>query len=203
MATDKRNELLTTYTSDVQTLVTHGIQTIQRQVENLKKVSHLDAKAAVNEFDRVLKSQKSIIDARLTALGGSASRPMKDAVSSLAGVAAGFIDAVRPSEAAKSLRDDHTFFSHLGVSWLMLHTTALSLGDMETARVAERGYGETARCLMHIDHILPKVVVEELREDVKAADVEEQTRKMVKQAWNREASTTFSAGTSGQPRPSA
>jgi hypothetical protein len=203
MATDKRNELLTTYTSDVHALITHGLQAIQRQVENLKKVSHVDAKTAVNEFDRILKSQKSIIDARLTALGGSTTKPVKDAVSAVAGVAAGFINAVRPSEAAKSLRDDHTFFNHLGIAWLMLHTTALSLGDMETARIAERGYGETARCIMHIDHILPKVVVEELREDVKAADVEEQTRRMVKQAWNREAAPFGAATTPGQPRPTA
>lgn len=204
MATDKRNELLTTYTSDVHALITHGLQTIQRQVENLKKVSHVDAKTAVNEFDRILKSQKTIIDARLAALGGSTTKPIKDAVSAMAGVAAGFINAVRPSETAKSLRDDHTFFSHLGVAWLMLHTTALSLGDLETARIAERGYSETARCIIHIDTILPKVVVEELREDVKAADVQEQTLKMVKQAWNREGPPLGSTGsTQGQPRPSA
>ena len=204
MATDKRNELLTTYTSDVHALITHGHQTIERQVENLKKVSHVDARTAVTEFERLLKSQKAIVEARIQALGGSMTKPIKDAVSAVAGVAAGFINAVRPSEAAKSLRDDHTFFSHLGVAWLMLHTTALSLGDMETARIAERGYGETARCIMHIDRILPKVVVEELREEVKAANVEEQTLKMVKQAWNREAPTFGTAGsTSGQPRPTA
>jgi len=203
MATDKRNDLLTTYTTDVHALVSHGLTTIERQVGNLKNVSHLEAKSAVSEFERVLRGQKKFIEARITALGGKASQPMKDAVSAVAGVAAGVINAVRPSETAKSIRDDHTFFSHLGVSWLMLHTTALSLGDVETANIAERGYSETARCIMHIDKILPRLVIEELREHVTAADVGEQTRKMAMMAWNREA-PTFGATTQNvsQTRPS-
>ena len=32
---------------------------------------------------------------------------------------------------------------------------AASLGDMETASLAERGYDETARMIMHVDRILP------------------------------------------------
>jgi hypothetical protein len=57
---------------------------------------------------------------------------------------------------------------------------------------------------MHVDNILPKLVVEELREDVKAADVEARTRAMVRDAWNRE-SPTFGTTTTipSQPRPTA
>lgn len=75
--------------------------------------------------------------------------------------------------------------------WLMLHTTASSLGDAATASMAERGYADTARMIMHVDTILPKIVVEELGEDkaLHPANVEEQTRRMMKNAWNREAST--------------
>ena len=203
MGTDKRNELLTTYTSDVHALITHGHKAIQRQVENLKNVSHVDAKNAVVELERVLAGQLKSIETRITALGGSSTQPVKDAVSAVAGVAAGLINAVRGSEAAKSIRDDHTFFSQLGVAWLMMHTTATSLGDTETARVAELGYRETARCIMHIDRILPKIVVEEVREDVTSAtDATEQTRAMMMTAWNRE-SPTFGAATTttGQGRP--
>ena len=194
MATDKRNELLTTYTTDVHALISHGLTTIERQVSNLEKVSHVEAKNAVSDFARVLRGQKTFIEARITALGGKATQPVKDAVSAIAGVAAGVINAVRPSETAKSIRDDHTYFSHLGVSWLMLHTTALALGDIETATIAERGYSETARCIMHIDKILPRLVIEELRESLPVANVGEQTRTMVMMAWNREA-PTFGAPT--------
>jgi hypothetical protein len=191
MGTDKKNEILTTYVSDVHALVVHGLQVIHRQVENLKNVSHQDAKTAVAAFEGILNTQKRDLESRIQALGGSTTKPVKDAVSAVVGVAAGVVNAVRPSETAKSIRDDHTFFSHLGVSWLMLHTTAMSLGDSTTAAIAERGYADTARMIMHADRILPKIVVEELREDraLQPSDVEQQTRTMLKSAWNREVPT--------------
>ncbi|GAC1394775.1 MAG: hypothetical protein NVS3B10_09330 [Polyangiales bacterium] len=192
MATDKKNEVLTTYVSDVHALVTHGVQAVHRQVEQLKNVSHQDAKTAVALFETTLKAQESALETRIKALGGSTTKPVKDAVSALAGVAAGIINAIRPSETAKSIRDDHTYFSHLGVAWLMLHTTATSLGDTETASLAERGYADTAKMIMHIDRILPKIVVEELGEDkaLHPQDTQGQTRTMVKKAWDRDAAAS-------------
>jgi len=190
MATsDKKNEVLTTYVGDVHALVSHGQQAIHRQVEQLKDVSHHDAKIAVAAFEQILAKQKADLETRIKALGGSATAPVKDAVAAVAGVAAGLINAIRASETAKSLRDDHTYFNHLGVAWLMLHTTASSLGDAETAALADRGYEDTTKAIMHITRILPKIVVEELREDkeLHPFDTEQQTRSMVKKAWDREA----------------
>src|SRR5436190_14974274 len=122
MATDKRNETLTTYVGDVHALVSHGLQAIHRQVEQLKNVSHRDARTAVAAFEGILRNQELALQDRIKALGGSATKPVKDAVSAVAGVAAGLINAVRPSETVKSIRDDYTFISQLGVAWLMLHT---------------------------------------------------------------------------------
>ncbi|MDB4937784.1 MAG: hypothetical protein JWP87_4756 [Labilithrix sp.] len=191
MGTDKKNDILTTYVGDVHALVVHGLNTIQRQVENLKNVSHQDAKTALAAFQGILNRQKSELEQRIQTLGGNTTRSVKDVVSAVAGVAAGVVNAVRPSETAKSIREDHNFFSHLGVAWLMLHTTATSLGDTNTASIAERGYADTARMIMQIDRILPKIVIEELREDrsLQPTDVEQQTRSMLKNAWNREAPT--------------
>jgi hypothetical protein len=188
----KSNEILTTYVSDVHALVAHGLQAIDRQVENLKNVSHQDAKMAVKDFQSILKTQKSELESRIQQLGGSATQPIKDAVSAAAGVAAGLINAVRPSEAAKSIRDDHTFFSHLGVAWLMLHTTASSLGDAATAMLSDRGYTDTTKVIMEINRILPKIVVEELREnkELHPVDTNEQTRQMVQNAWRSQPPAT-------------
>lgn len=189
MADENRNQVLTTYTSDVHALVTHGLQAVHRQVEQLKNVSHKDAPVAVMAFERILTAQKAALEDRVKALGGTATGPVKDAVSAVAGVAAGLIDAVRPAETAKALRDDHTFFNHLGISWLMLYTTATSLADQETAALAQRGYNDTTRMIMHVDRILPKIVIEELCENkqLSPTDTQEQTRAMLKQAWDREA----------------
>jgi hypothetical protein len=188
-STNKRNEVITTYTSDVHSLVSHGVQAIHRQVEQLKNVSHQDAKVAVVAFESTLKQQQSALEDRIKSLGGSTTQPVKDAVSAVAGVAAGLVNAVRPSETAKSLRDDYTYFNGLGVSWLMLHTTATSLGDSETAQLAQRGYADTTRIIMHLSRILPKIVVEELREDkeLMPANTADETRAMLKAAWNYDA----------------
>lgn len=189
MATDKRNQTLSTYASDVHALVTHGIQVIHRQVDQLKDVSHRDARAAVIAFEGMLRKQEMELQDRIKLLGGSMTQQVKDVVSAVTGVAAGLINAVRPSETAKSIRDDYTFLSHLAIAWLMLHTTATSLGDSETAALAERGYADTSRMIMHIDRIMPKIIVEELREDrsLQPLDTEAQTRSMVKKAWEQQA----------------
>lgn len=181
-----RNETLTTYVGDVHALVSHGLQAVERQVVNLRNVSHKDALPAVLEGQRMLERQKDALQARLDSLGGRATAPVKDAVTAVAGVAAGIINAVRPSETVKSLRDDAAFFSGLGIAYLLLYTTATGLGDAETSTVAQEGYEDAARMVMHLDAILPKVTIEELREDrLDVSDVTAQVKAMVVKAWDR------------------
>lgn len=186
--TETRQGTLQTYVGDVHALVAHGLKAIDRQTDNLAKVSHKDAQPAVMEAKRTLEKQLALLDGRLKSLGGSATAPVKDAVSAIAGVAAGLINAVRPSETVKSLRDDATYFSGLGIAYLLLYTTAAGLNDGETATVAEQGYRDCARLIMHFDRILPKVTVEELREGkLDVTDVTEKVKAMVQNAWDRAA----------------
>lgn len=181
-----RNETLSKYVGDVHALVAHGLQVISQQTSNLKNVSHKDALPAVEASKRVLESQKAVLDARIKALGGSSTAPVKEAVSAAVGVAAGVINAMRASETVKSLRDDATFFSGLGVAYLLLYTTASGLSDSETATLAQKGYEDCARSVMSFDRILPKITVEELREDkLDVMDVTDKVRVMVQGAWDR------------------
>jgi hypothetical protein len=192
MATDnKALETILTYTGDVHALITHGLQVIEQQNERMKTVSHKDAQPAVAEFKRVLTAQNVALEARVTALGGKATTPVKDALSAALGGMAGLVNKARASETCKSIRDDYTFLSHLAVAYMMLHTTSQSLADQETAALAEKGYTETARLLMHIDKILPKIVVEELNEDKELHPVDAQatTQQMIKKAWDRESTS--------------
>lgn len=193
MPNDKKTETLLKYVTDVHALVSHGLTTMKRQAENLKSVSHEDARKAVPAFVSLLQKQDDELHARIKSLGGSASQPVKDAVSAVAGVAAGVVNAVRPTETPKSIRDDHTYFNHLGIAWMMLFSTASSLGDTETASMSERGYDETTKAILHINHILPKIVVEELREDkeLNPSDSADKTREMTKAAWSHEAPTSL------------
>jgi hypothetical protein len=107
---------------------------------------------------------------------------------------AGLYNQVRTEAVSKSVRDDYTFLSHCSVSWLMLMTTARSLGDHDTEELAESGYRDTARLIIQVDRLMPELVVEELRQDeFPAQDVSDWARRIVSDAWNRESSTIGSA----------
>lgn len=189
MASETPNDVLRTYTSDMHSLVSHGLRAVERQIDNLKKEDHPEAYATVQEIARTLRSHENMLEARCKSLGSSATKPVKDAVSAVAGVVAGLINAVRPEEAAKSLRDDETFLAHAGAAYLMLFTTAAGLGDRETENLARTGYQDVARLSMEVDHLLPKVVLQELKQDgLTVGDVSIEAIAMMKQAWNRDTS---------------
>lgn len=189
MTTERATTTLTTYITDMHALIVHSLQVFERQLDNLRKKGHPEALAAVGEFQRTLQGHLTLLDARARALGGSTAQPVKDAITTVTGFAAGLINAVRPEEAAKSIRDDYTGLSHVAISFLMLHATAKGLGDDETASIAETGYRDAARLVMMIDRIMPALVIAELRQDgLTVADVSEASRAMVHQAWQREAS---------------
>lgn len=179
---------LTTYITDMHALINHGLQAIDRQVDSMRGKRHVQAFEAVQEFQRTLRTHLTMLDARTKALGGKTTQPIKDAVTTVAGFFAGLIGTVRPAETPKAIRDDYTFLSHVAIGYLMLVTTATSLGDRETATLAESGYRDAARMVMLIDRIMPRLVIEELREDnLPISDVAEQVVAMIPDAWKREA----------------
>ena len=184
---DKQRETITKYLGDLYALESHGHEAISRQVANLEHSGHQDARRGAAELKGMLERHLTAIDARLEALGGSPTSPVKDAVSTVAGVAAGVYNKVRNEEASKSIRDDSTFLSHTAIAYLMLHTTALAFEDRETAALAERGYRDAARAIMAIDRVMPPLVLQELRQDgFQVRDVADECATMVHDAWNRE-----------------
>ncbi|MDC0723141.1 hypothetical protein [Nannocystis bainbridge] len=186
---EKTTATLTTYITDMHALVNHGLRAIDRQARMLTGSNHLQALGAVQEFQRTLENHRKLLDARAEALGGKVTQPFKDAVTTVTGFLAGLTNRVRPLSACKAIRDDYTYLSHVAVSYLMLFTTANGLGDSDTALLAEQGYRDAARMVMHIDRILPSLVAQELREhNLPIADLEHQSRTMLARAWKREES---------------
>ena len=178
------------YLHDMHSLISHGHEAIKRQREQLKDAGHPQAFAAVQGFEATMDQHMAMLKRRLEAIGESPTSPIQDAASAIAGVAAGFYNAVRSEEASKSIRDDYTFFSHSAIAYLMLHTTTESLGDRETADVAGRGYRDMARMMMEIDRFMPDLVIHELRQDGhQAGDVAEKCRQLVHEAWRSPSSS--------------
>src|SRR3712207_2865248 len=162
---DKTRQTITKYLGDLHALESHGYEAISRQVDNLKDTGHQDAYRGTVELKGMLERHLAALEARLTALGGSPTGPVKYAVSAVVGVAAGVYNKVRDGEASKSIRDDYPFFSHTAIAYLMLHTTALGFGDRETGSLAEQGYRDAARAIGAIDRFMPPLVLQELRQD--------------------------------------
>jgi hypothetical protein len=188
---EKSRAVIAKYLHDMHSLISHGHQAIKRQREQLKDSGHPPARAAVEGFEATMDEHLAMLKRRLGAIGESATSPLQDAASAVAGVAAGFYNAVRSEEASKSIRDDYTFFSHSGMAYLMLHTTTESLGDRETADVAARGYRDMARMMMEIDRVMPELVIWELRQDGhQATEVAEKCHRLVHEAWRSPTGTS-------------
>lgn len=180
----KVQQTLTKYLGDMYSLESHGLKAISSQVDELKGMNHPDALQLAEDFKRTLERHVNEIEARTKALGGSPTGPVKQAVSAVAGFAAGLYNDVRTEQASKSIRDDYAFLSLDAIAYLMLHTTAMSLGDQETASLAARGYQDCARMVMAIDRVMPGLVLRELRQDgFNAQDVAGACERLIHDSW--------------------
>lgn len=164
MATATRQtETLTKYLGDMHALESHIFQAIDKQLKLLD--DHPDAQEQVRVYRASLSGHLDALKMRLDALGGSPTHPVKEGVAAVLGVAAGLYDKVRSEEASKDIRDDYTALNHSIIAYTMLHTTALALGDRETADLAKRHMTDNAKFVMEINNFMPKLVLDELRQD--------------------------------------
>ena len=181
---DKKQETLTKYLGDMKAVVSHVHTAMERQRDEFtdqSDVAQLIARVALS-----LKRQDDALGARLEALGGSPTHPVKEVVSDALGVVAGLYNKVRTEGAAKGLRDDHTALNLVYLSYTMLHTTAVALGDAETAALAKRSFTEVAQFVTDVDRLVPPVVLRELLDDDLGpldATAAEQTGSAVRDAW--------------------
>lgn len=181
---DKRQETITKYLGDMKSVVSHVFTAMERQKDEFKdkpEVSQTIARIALG-----LKRQDDALGRRLEALGGSPTHPVKEAVSDALGVFAGLYNKVRTEGAAKGLRDDHVALNLVYMSWTTLHTTAVALGDQETAALAKGSVVEVAKFVNEVDHLVPPVVFAELQDgDLGSLDpsAPEGTLAAIREAW--------------------
>lgn len=181
----KEQELLTKYIGDMHALESHILQAIDKQVKLLD--DHEDARAKTVVFRDTLNNHLTALDQRLKDLGGSPTHPLKEGVAAALGVAAGLVDKVRTSEAAKDLRDDYTALNHAIIAYEMMYTTAVAGRDQQTADLAKRHIKDLARFVMEINNFMPKLVLDELRQDGMTVDpgAQQAAEAMIREVWNQ------------------
>ena len=181
---DKKQETITKYLGDMKSVVSHVQTAMERQKDEFKdkpEVSQTMARIALG-----LGRQDDALGQRLEALGGSPTHPVKEVVSDALGIVAGLYNKVRTEGAAKGLRDDHVALNLVYISYTTLHTTAVALGDTETAAIAKRSMIESAKFVTEVDRLVPPTVFRELQDgDFGSLDATapEQSRVAYKEAW--------------------
>jgi len=199
MTENQNRDTIKTYVGDMYSLESHIEEALDRQLNQFQ--DHPKANAAIRRFHTMVRTQRDAMKAHLDTLGGGTGGSIKGAVASVAGVAAGVIDKVRPEAMSKMLRDDYAAFNLAAVSYHMLYGTALMLNHQETAQIAERHHRAYTDAIQDINQIILSVVAAELKKDGHVVDERAMDRATdaMNQDWK---STAPTSGAPGIGRPS-
>jgi hypothetical protein len=187
MARDNK-DILQQYVSDMVSLDQHILDAIERQLEDDRTNSYPEARQLISTIKRTFDSHVNGLRGQLKSLGGEESGPVKEAVSAVAGVAAGLYDKVRHDPVSKMLRDDYTALSLASIAYTMLHTTALALQHQATADLAERYLKDVTPIIVDISRAIPGVVVKDLEDEKVLIDrsVGQEAVRKTQAAWSGE-----------------
>ena len=184
-------ETLNSYITDMLALEEHIKKAIAGQIEDLDKYPAV--KNELQTMHSTAESHISTLQGMAKNKGGKGPADMiKEAGSTILGLGAAAIDMVRTESLPKNLRDDYTAFSLANIGYVMLHTTALSLGDRQVAEMAHRHLADYARVVMTLNNIIPGAVVQFLKEDgheVNDAALAEISRN-IEDVWHQSSGST-------------
>ena len=171
-----------TYVSDMLALERHIAQPLQRQLDMDDTKKFPGALAVITNLKGLTDAHVTALEQCLEQLGGHEASAVKSAWSSLLGAGAAAIDSVRKTKVSKNLRDDYTALSLATISYTMLYTTTVGLGDTATADLAKRHLADYAQAVMTINQVIPEVVLTELQID--GQNVQAGAGDLIRQATN-------------------
>jgi ferritin-like metal-binding protein YciE len=189
---DNEKHSLQTYVSDLLALEEHIGKPLDGQLASDATKRYPQALTVIQSLKTINDSHQAALKQCLESLGGHEASPIKSAWSNLLGGAAAAIGAARKTKVTKWLRDDYTALSLAGMSYTLLHATAVGLGDVATATLAKQGLADYARAVMQINQVIPEVVLAELQEDGEtvAAGAAETIRQQTNEIWKSQSSVT-------------
>lgn len=181
-------DILQQYVSDMVALDKHIIEAIERQLGDDRIDAYAGVRSIITSMKTTLETQVSGLEQQLSSVGGETSAPVKEAISAIAGIAAGLYDKVRHDPVSKMLRDDYTALSLASVGYTMLHTTGLALNHSGVANMALAALKEMTPLVVKISQLIPGIVVQDLAEEEVqiAPGVEAQAVQNTQVAWSRE-----------------
>jgi ferritin-like metal-binding protein YciE len=184
VARDK-NEAINSYIGDMLALEDHIEKALKGQLTDLKDYPDVvtELRQIHHQVEHHIADLRALSDRRKA---GGVAETVKRAGSAVAGAAAGLVDLVRSEGLPKNLRDDYTAFNLANIGYLMLHTTALALGDQEVADLGRQHFRDYAEAILRFDTLVPAAVVRYLQEEgLPATDVVSQVNRTVQEAWDQ------------------
>jgi ferritin-like metal-binding protein YciE len=184
-----RQKTLQRYVSDMVSVEEHILEAIKHQVKDGDFKEFPMAHEFVSKTETVLRDHVDALHKHLDTLGGDPANPVKEAVTSVLGKAAGIIDQVRQNDKISAdLRDDYTALNLAAVSYTLLHTTGLALQDQKTASLAQKHLMDLTPLITRINEIIPQVAVQELKDEgaTVGATIADQARSNTQKAWSHE-----------------
>ena len=184
MARDK-NEAINSYIGDMLALEDHIEKALKGQLTDLKEYPDVvtELRQIHRQVEHHIADLRALSDRRKA---GGVAETVKRAGSAVAGAAAGLVDLVRSEGLPKNLRDDYTAFNLANIGYLMLHTTALALGDQEVADLGRQHFRDYAEAILRFDTLVPAAVIRYLQEEgLPATDVVSQVNRTVQEAWDQ------------------
>jgi len=190
--TGDEKHTLATYVSDMLALERHIAQPVSHQQQSDEAANVGVARALIDRIASIGQSHITALEGRLKDLGGNANHPLKAAWAGLLGAGATAVGGARKTKVSKFLRDDHTALSLASISYTMLYTTAVGLGDTATASLAKRHLGDIAPLIMEISDGIPTVVLQELRDDGETVRTEaaDTVQRELDEVWHASARQT-------------
>jgi hypothetical protein len=188
-----RKDTLQQYVSDMLALERHIHEPIKRQRDDERVRKHPETHQLLSRAEAMLDRHIEHLERHLETLGGEPASPVKDAVSAVAGVAAGLYDKVRSDPVSKMLRDDYTALNLAAIGYTMLHTTGLAMTHHQTADIALQHLTDWTPFIVEINEIIPRIVVRELADEgaMVGAQVAQEAIRNTQQAWSREVTATM------------
>lgn len=160
------NAAIASYITDMSALEEHLEKAIAGQLADIEDdpATTLALRDVHGTVQRHIASLDALADRRKET-GQGLAEGIKKAATAVLGAGAAAIDFVRTEKLPKNLRDDYTAVSMACIGYVMLHTTALSLGDTEVADLAHRHLKAHAKNVMTLHNAIPAVVIRFLQEE--------------------------------------
>lgn len=178
-------ETIVDWVGDVVAVESHIEEALDRQLD--LKPGSTDVAVAIQHFHDTVRDSKKRAVAYQESIGETAGAGVIQKGAEVLGKAAGLIDKVRKDTPTKALRDDYVAFNLAAVSYTLLHTTSMALGDKKTEEFAAQGLKTYATLIGKVNNVLPRAAVDDLiaNKDVEVVnpDIADDCRKTIDEIW--------------------